>query len=146
MESEQTRQLNFVEAPTDGKGFAVVLTAATVGSIDLTTIDNQTKDLSDATKTKTGAADCYVTIVVDGTVPIYITGSTAQVAALTNAVVGNGTTGIGFPLYPSPATGPGALPAGGYRFRFRKGVNHVLSYYSTGTPTLRIFKSSPYAG
>lgn len=149
MESEQTRQLNFVEPPLAGNGFAVACVASTASSIDLGTIDNQSKDPTQNDKLKTGAQDAFVTIVVDGVVPIYVIFG-ANAAAVTGgnapaiATVGTNAAGICFPLYPTAATGPGNNGPGGYRFRIRKGYNSVMGFISSGTPTLRIFKSSPY--
>jgi hypothetical protein len=149
-ESRQTSQINHADPPLAGNCFAVALVAATAGSIDLATIDNQTINISGSDTIKVGAVERYVTIVVDGVVPIYVIfGANAAAVTAGNApviaTVGTNAAGICIPLYPSPATGPGNEWGAGYRFRIRKGYNSVLGFISSGTPTLRIFASSPYA-
>lgn len=149
-ESRQTSQVNHIDPPLAGNCFAVALVASTASSIDLGTIDNQTQNqFGTIDNLKTGAQDAYVTIVVDGVVPIYVIfGATAAAVTGGNAPViattGTNVAGICIPLYPTAATGPGNAGAGGYRFRIRKGFNSVMGFISSGTPTLRIFKSSPY--
>lgn len=149
-EALQTRQINHVDPPLAGNCFAVACVASTASSIDLSTIDNQTQNqIGTIDNAKTGAQDAFVTIVVDGVVPIYVIFG-ASVAAVTAgnapviATVGTNVAGICIPLYPTAATGPGNAGAGGYRFKIRKGFNSVMGFISSGTPTLRIFKSSPY--
>lgn len=149
-ESRQTSQLNHIDPPLAGNCFAVALVASTASSIDLGTIDNQTISNQNSDQVKTGAQEAFVTVVVDGVVPIYVIFG-ATVAAVTAgnapviATVGTNAAGICIPLYPTAATGPGNAGPGGYRFRIRKGYNSVMGFISSGTPTLRIFKSSPYA-
>jgi len=138
----------WVELPTSGLGYAVACVASTAASIDLSTIDylGSPNTIQGGT-TGRGATGCYVSIISDGVVPIYILGYPSAAAFAANPPVIGVTGNVNgpknpWPIYPTPATGP-SRSGDCDRFLVRYGFNHVLGFISAGTPTLRIYRSSP---
>lgn len=136
VESEQTRQVNFVLPPRAGK-IGVVATSTSAGSVNLATLDNQAVDISTADTTQTGTQDCYVTFVADGQdayvnfgpAQANVTGANAPVIA---------TTGV------NAASGAFKLPAN-VPSHFRITASDIwMGYIAGAAGTLRFYRSSPY--
>jgi hypothetical protein len=136
-ESEQTRQADFVVCPRASL-IASLAVSNVAASQDLSLIDSQAKDPSDADKLGLGLIGCYVTFLADGGDVYIITGpSQASVTAGNVPVVAtNGVNAVGV-CWKLPANIPTPYKV--------TAQDRWLGYISaSGTPQLRIQRSSPY--
>lgn len=138
-ESQQTRQLNFVGPPRAGliSTFAVTTTA---GVIDLSKLDNQTKNLGQPKTMTVGANGTYVSFFADGG-DVYINvGETNASVSGANAPLPTATAGIniaqGCWKIPSGTTFRIICVSGDHPDQF---VGYVTA---TSTATLRVYRSS----
>jgi hypothetical protein len=170
-ESKGTQTRNWVELPTAptlitpspgdpasgagapsynaGGGYIFTLTASTAAVINLATLDWQgPPDPQDEQRGGYGATGTYVTIRVNGIVPVFVVGYPTLAAYTASpptiaGTLGANPAGFSWPIFPTPATGPDPGVDSG-RFLVRRNVNSFLGMISSGTPTIYIYRSGVY--
>jgi hypothetical protein len=136
-ESQQSRQADYVLPPRAGLIGAVAVTTS-AGSQQMTLLDNQAKDPTNADALQVGPLGCYVSFTADGGDVYVVFGPTQASVTGANAPV-IATTGVN---------------VAGVAYKLKQDVEKPLllttqdvwmGYIGSASCTLRFYRSSPFS-